>query len=118
MANTGNRVPATTTRGGVAGLFKDEDKAERAIDELKTSGFSDSEIGIAAAHQEGKIGRFWDNVTSRFGKHERTEHANDLHDSLRDAGVPEQQAEYFNSVLADGGVLIIVHTHSARASQA
>src|SRR5438270_13701091 len=116
MANTGNRVPATTTRGGVAGLFKDEDKAERAIDELKSSGFSDSEIGIATAHQEGKIGRFWDNVTSKFGKREHTEQASDLHDSLRDSGVPDEQAHYFNSVLAEGGVLITFHTDRAHTS--
>jgi uncharacterized protein (TIGR02271 family) len=118
MANTGNRVPATTTRGGVAGLFTDEDKAERAIDELKSSGFSDSEIGIATAHQEGKIGRFWDNVTSKFGKQEHTEQASDLHESLRDSGVPDEQARYFNSVLAEGGVLITVHTDRAHTSQA
>jgi uncharacterized protein (TIGR02271 family) len=113
---TTEKIPTST--GGIAGVFKDENKAERAIEELRTAGFSDREIGIATAHQEGTIGKFWDSITSKFGKQEHTEHASDLHESLRDSGVPDHQARYFNSVLAKGGVLITVHTDAARTSQA
>ncbi len=117
MANIGNKIPATHS-GNIAGLFKDESKAEKAIEDLRSNGFSEREIGIATAHQEGKIGRFWDNLTNKFGQQEHTEHASDLHESLRDSGVPDQQARYFNSVLGSGGVLITVHTDAARAPQA
>jgi len=117
MANIGNKIPATHS-GSIAGLFKDESKAEKAIEDLRSNGFSEREIGIATAHQEGTIGRFWDNLTNKFGQQEHTEHASDLHESLRDSGVPDQQARYFNSVLGSGGVLITVHTDAARAPQA
>jgi uncharacterized protein (TIGR02271 family) len=118
MTSTGNRIPATTTRGGVAGLFRDGNRAEKAINELKSAGFSDSEIGVATAHDESKTAGFWSNLTSRLGKHEHSEHAEDFEDSLRDAGIPEQQAGYFNSALAEGGVLVTVHTNGARTPEA
>src|SRR5205823_1421470 len=76
------------------------------------------EIGVATPHQEGRVGKFWDKVTDRFGKHEHTEHANDLEESLRDSGVPEQQASYFNSELGRGGVLITVHAGPERSTKA
>jgi hypothetical protein len=77
MPNRADKMPATNTNG-VAGLFEDENKAERAVEELKSAGFSEREIGIATAHQEeGRIGKFWDNTTNKFGKHEHTEHAED-----------------------------------------
>jgi uncharacterized protein (TIGR02271 family) len=118
MRNKADKIPATNTNG-VAGLFKDESKAEKAVDELKSAGFSEREIGIATAHQEeGQIGKFWDDITNKFGKHEHTEHAEELNETLCDSGVPEQQARYFNSVLGKGGVLITVRADPARAPQA
>src|SRR5437764_2192643 len=117
MANTTTRIPSTTN-ATIAGLFRDESKAESAIEELKAAGFSDKDIGVATPHQEGKVGNFWSKVTDRFGKHEHTEHASDLEDSLRDSGIPEQQASYFNSELSRGGVLITVHAGAERSSKA
>src|SRR5437868_1783571 len=102
MANTTTRIPGTTT-ATVAGLFKDESKAESAVEELKAAGFSDRQIGIATSHREGTVGSFWNRMTDRFGKHEHTEHSQDLEESLSDAGIPEQQASYFNSALGQGG---------------
>jgi len=93
----------------VAGLFRDESKAESAVDDLKAAGFSDKEIGIATPHREGKVGSFWNRMTDRFGRHEHTEHAQDLEESLSDSGIPEYQARYFNSALEEGGVLVTVH---------
>jgi uncharacterized protein (TIGR02271 family) len=117
MANTTTRVPGTT-KTAIAGFFRDEKKAENAIEELRATGISDSEIGVATAHQEAKLGGFWDKLANRFGKHEHTEHASDLQRSLLDSGIPEQQASYFNSELARGGVLVTVHAGADRATKA
>src|SRR5438874_11902951 len=116
-----NKADKTSAPGsnGVAGLFKDESRAEKAVDELRSAGFAEREIGIATAHEEeGKIGKFWDNITGKFGKQEHTEQAEELHETLRESGVPEQQARYFNSVIGQGGVLVTAHADAARASQA
>ena len=74
MAHLANRVPTAST-STIAGLFRDETKAEKAVEELKASGFSDNEVGVATAHQEGKVSNSWDKIATTFGKHERTEHA-------------------------------------------
>src|SRR5438045_1796889 len=117
MANTTTRIPGTTN-ATVAGFFRDESKAESAIEDLRAAGFSDKEIGVATPHQEGRVGKFWDKVTDRFGKHEHTENASDLEESLHDSGIPEQQASYFNSELGRGGVLITVHAGPERTTKA
>ena len=111
------KIPGTTNVT-IAGLFKDDGKAEKAIEELKAAGFSESEIGIATPHAEDKVGSFWDRVSSRFGKEEHTEQAEDLEDSLRDSGIPDQQARYFNSELSSGGALITVYADPGRTTQA
>ena len=105
MMNTTTKIPGTTNTT-IAGFFKNESKAESAIEELRAAGFSDREIGVATPHQEARVGNFWDKLTDRFGRHEHTEHASELEESLRDSGIPEQQASYFNSELGRGGVLI------------
>src|SRR5437868_15347529 len=117
MANTTTRIPGTTS-ATIAGFFKDESKAESAIEELRAAGFSDREIGVATPQQEARVGNFWDKLTTRFGKHEHMERANELEESLRDSGIPEQQASYFNSELVRGAVLITVHAGAERATKA
>ena len=76
-ANTTTRIPGTTS-ATIAGFFRDDSNAENAIEELRAAGFSDREIGVATPHQEGKVGKFWNKLTSRFEKHEHTQNANDL----------------------------------------
>ena len=117
MMNTTTKIPGTTN-ATIAGFFKNESKAESAIEELRAAGFSDREIGVATPHQEARVGNFWDKLTDRFGKHEHTEQASELEESLRDSGIPEQQASYFNSELGRGGVLITVHAGPERANKA
>jgi uncharacterized protein (TIGR02271 family) len=111
------KIPGTTN-ATIAGLFRDEGQAEKAIEELRAAGFSEREIGIATPNAEGKVGSFWDKVSSRFGKEEHTEHASDLEGSLRDSGIPDQQARYFNAELDRGGALITVHADSGRTTKA
>lgn len=105
----------------VAGLFHSEDKAEQAIATLKRSGFSENEIGIATAghRNEGTTtGGFWDKVRSTFGKQEHMESASDLEDSLRESGLPESQAQYFNRSLNEGDILITLKAQGERAARA
>ena len=92
MAANTARIP-NTQQGTVAGLFRDEAKAETSIDELKQAGFSDSEVGMAtSSDQRARTESFWDKVASKFGKQEHTENASDLRDSLAHSGIPEKQA--------------------------
>ncbi|MBV9182552.1 MAG: YsnF/AvaK domain-containing protein [Acidobacteria bacterium] len=116
MANTTTRIPGTT-KAAIAGFFRDETRAENAIEELRASGFAEDEIGVATPHHEGSVGKFWDRLTNRFGKQEHTEPASDLEYSLQESGIPEQQARYFNSELGRGGVLVTVHAGPERATK-
>lgn len=112
------------TRSAVAGLFQDESHAEKAVDELKQAGFSDSEIGVATnadatnADESGKTGKFWDKVSRVFGKQEHAEHATEFRGSLTDSGIPEPQADYLDSRLAEGGILVTVHCEGKRRAEA
>lgn len=100
----------TQTRGAVAGLFDDEERAEKAIQELKQAGFSSSDIGVATQSRESsKTDSFWEKVSQTFGKRERPEAAMELRESLVQAGVTPAQAQYLDSRLASGGMLITVH---------
>ena len=117
MANATTRIPGTT-QAAIAGFFREENRAENAIEDLRAAGFSDSQIGVATPHEEGRVGSFWDKLSSKFGKHEHTEQASDLEESLRESGIPEQQASYFNSELGRGGVLVTVHAGPERATKA
>jgi uncharacterized protein (TIGR02271 family) len=113
---TTTKIPGTTN-ATIAGCFRDESKAENAIEELRAAGFRDAEIGVATAHQYGKVGKFWDRLSERFGKHDHTEQAKDLEDTLSDSGIPEQQARYFNSELGRGAVLVTVHAGAQRTTK-
>jgi uncharacterized protein (TIGR02271 family) len=116
MADRTTKVPGTTN-ATVAGLFRDENKAENAIEDLKEAGFSEAQIGIATTHNEEKTG-FWNNIASKFGKQEHTDQAVELEESLRESGIPEQQASYFNSQLSRGGALVTVRAGAERSTEA
>jgi uncharacterized protein (TIGR02271 family) len=117
MANTTTRVPGTTN-ATIAGLFKDQSAAEKAIEQLRTAGVPQSQIGVATPRENGETGSFWERLTSKFGKHEYTEEADVLENSLTESGIPQQQARYFNSELGKGGVLVTVHGDSQNSSEA
>ena len=108
-----------TTKSAIAGLFQDESRAEKAVDELKQAGFSENEIGVATrADDSGETSRFWDKVSRAFGKQEHAEHATELRESLMDAGLPEGQADYLDSRLASGGILVTVQGEGAGRERA
>ena len=107
------------TNSAIAGLFQDESRAENAIEELKQAGFSESDIGVATrAEESGTTNRFWDKVSRAFGKQEHAEHATELRESLVDTGLPEGQADYLDSRLASGGILVTVRCEGAGREQA
>jgi len=104
----------------VAGLFHKDSDAEDAVEELKTAGFSASEIGVATSgHAEaGAHQGFWNKVTGMFGKSEHTEGAAELEGSLQACGLSQDQANYFNHSIGDGDVLVTVRVSGGRAQQA
>ena len=52
MARGKNNIDVTNDRGTVAALFQDQPSAERAIQRLKTAGFTEQEIGVAIRDRE------------------------------------------------------------------
>lgn len=48
---------AIATRTTVAGLFRSREEADRAVRDLRAAGFGDSEIGIVARTETGKVER-------------------------------------------------------------
>ncbi len=119
-------------QGTVAGLFSDYSKAEQAIADLKASGFSDSQIGLARTDEsvEGtttgttsKNHGIWDKIKSAFGGHDREDesdytYSDDFRGSLTSTGIPEDRARYFGSSIQSGGCLVTVNTSGGRASEA
>lgn len=109
----------TPGMGAVAGLFQDEDRAKKAIEELKEADFSAGEIGVATQNSDsGKAEKFWDKVKNTLGKKEHPEQAMELRESLVDAGVTPAQAQYLDSRLAAGGILITVRAEGEDRAEA
>ena len=139
VAISGNQVEA---HGVVAGLFRNEAQAERAMQELKAAGFSGSQIGVACSdpRQEKAIaaqaeGRRTYGSTEEFSRPghrsllerlkdfftgEKTDYTirEDLHGSLIGMSIPENQARYFEEGVASGGTLVVVRTDGHRAIDA
>lgn len=116
-ANPNTRIDMPV--GGVAGLFHNESDAEQAIEELKSAGFTHSEIGIATPGPgEGKPTGFWSKVKGLFGGEEHTENAEDFQQSLENSGLPSYEAQHFNRSLAEGDILVMVRATGDRAERA
>src|SRR5438477_1386363 len=108
-----------SARGTVAGLFTDHVKAQQALDQLKSDGFSDDRIGMATAESENRPhAGFWDKVRGTFGDRDHTRTAEDFRDSLSAQGITADQARYFDDQLRSGGILVTVRTDGGRAMQA
>ena len=109
----------TPGMGAVAGLFQDEDRAKKAIEDLKEADFSAGEIGIATQNSDaGNTEKFWDKVKKTLGKKEHPEQAMELRESLVAAGVTPAQAQYLDSRLAGGGILITVRAEGEDRAEA
>lgn len=106
--------------GSVAGLFREESKAEQAMQDLRQAGFAEKEIGVATSGPaETKHTGFWSKIGQAFGKHEHTTtQPEELQHSLEASGLSPDQARYFNSSLDDGHILVTVHADGERSGKA
>jgi len=93
----------TSERSTVLGVFADRDRANQAIDDLRHAGFSYNEIRLV----ERGSGNFLDNLKSLFTGQE-TVSAN-TPDDLTKLGVPQQDAQYYQSQLDAGRAIVIVN---------
>ena len=86
----------TSERSTVLGVFADRDGADKAIDDLRHGGLSYNQIRLA----ERGAGSFLDSFKSLFTGQE-TVSAN-TPDDLTKLGVPQQDAQYYQSQLEQG----------------
>ena len=93
----------TSERSTVLGVFADRDRADKAIDDLRHGGFSYNQIRLA----DRGSGSFLDSFKSLFTGQE-TVSAN-TPDDLMKLGVPEQEAQYYQSQLDAGRAIVIVN---------
>jgi uncharacterized protein (TIGR02271 family) len=101
-------------------LFRDEARAERALQELKREGFSETEIGIATTGRgnAGQSSPFWDRVGRTLNRKVQPESTASVRETLQAAGMSEPQARYFDTGLARGDILVSVRASGDRALQA
>lgn len=132
--------------GVVAGLFHDNDQAERAIDDLKKAGFTDNQIGVAWSEgddlsevnrggAESELSRrphgMWDKIKSAFSgdtdeKYDKNNYSydenystnEDFNQSLSGMGFNEDQSRYFSGNIHEAGCLVTVRTEPSRTSEA
>jgi len=113
--------PSATT---IAGLFHDDEAAEKALERLQEAGFSHDEIGVATSrppdgeNESSPHESFWDRIGGLFGKHQHPESSTQVEESLESSGVSEQQSEYFNAALDEGDILLTVRASGERADTA
>lgn len=88
----------------IVGLYDTETDARRAVDELRNNGFDEDRIHIEA-HGAGE---------SRFTRHRE----GDLLDALHEAGVPQEDAEFYAEGVRRGGSLLIAEAVDDRADRA
>ncbi len=95
---------ATNERSSVIGVFTNRDQADRAIDALRQAGFSYNQIRLV----ERGTGSFLDNLKSLFASQGTT--AVNTADDLRKMGVPEQDANDYQSQLEAGHAIVLANT--------
>jgi hypothetical protein len=93
----------TSERSAALGVFVDNERADKAIDDLRHAGFGYNQIRVA---ERGTAG-FLDSFKSLFTGQE-TVSANTPDDLIK-LGVPEQDARYYQSQLDAGRVIVAVN---------
>lgn len=98
----------------VVAVFDNSTMAERAINDLKSTGFSNDEILYSS--RQGR-GGFFENLKS-WMTGEETASIGDVAKNLRDMGVPEDAANYYAREREAGHPIVVVsspgHEHDAR----
>jgi len=82
----------STPHSVVVAVFNDSDMAERAINDLKNTGFSNDEILYSS--RQARRGGFFENLKS-WMTGEETASIGDVAKNLKDMGVPEDAANYY-----------------------
>jgi|SRR5579875_37115 hypothetical protein len=72
----------------VVGVFDADEKARRAIDELKDAGFGYDQVGVATQHGGAPV--------------------NNLRDDLMHLGVPKEQATFYDNEFKSGHTVISI----------
>lgn len=85
---------STTERQVMVGVFEDENHAKRAIDELRSIGFSDDQVAIAA--REGGFV------------------AQCILDNLVNLGVPEEEVNYYKCEFEVGRIVVAVEFNCSK----
>lgn len=88
---------STNSAGIVVGVFKEEVRAEDAVDELRSIGFGDDQITLAAQEGDSEIHR--------------------IRDTLERMGRPEEEVDYYTSEFEAGRSILLIR-HGDRRSEA
>ena len=87
---------STNANAIVVGIFKEEARAEDAVDELRSIGFGDDQITLAAQEDTSEMHR--------------------IRDTLERMGVPEEEVDYYTSEFEAGRSILLVK-HGDRRSE-
>ena len=87
---------STDNPGIVVGIFKEATCAEEAVEELKSMGFNDDQITLAAQEDDSEMHR--------------------IRDTLEHIGIPEEEVDYYTSEFEAGRSILLVK-HGDRRSE-
>lgn len=102
-------------------LYGDREIAYGAHRDLRDAGFSDDEMGVTARDESGRLHWMDGSEITQAGDGVLTGRQieeDSLRSSLRDDGVPEQDAELYLSRVREGETLLLVHASDERADEA
>ena len=100
-----------TSVSTVVGVFKSRAQAERAVEALQQSGFSDEQI-MFAGHGPSSTGSILDQLKSLFAAQDTP--TGSVVNDLTIMGVPAEDADYYQHEYETGRSIIIVTTNGPR----
>ena len=100
-----------TSVSTVVGVFKSRAQAERAVEALQQSGFSDEQI-MFAGHGPSSTGSILDQLKSLFAAQDTP--TGSVVNDLTIMGVPAEDADYYQHEYEAGRSIIIVTTNGPR----
>ncbi len=100
-----------TSASTVVGVFKSRAQAERAVEALQQSGFSDEQI-MFAGHGPASTGSILDQLKSLFAGQDTP--TGSVVNDLMSMGVPAEDADYYQHEYETGHSIVIVTTNGPR----
>lgn len=96
--------------GTVAGLYRSEDAAERAIQQLSTAGFSKKDVGVVVSDRSPKSSSMGERLASLFKREERdTFDGKSGWETLQQMCIPAGEIPAYEQALRSGAVLVTVN---------